>query len=193
MKTTVLEKPNAYPLSLSEAKTFLRVSHSAEDRLIEGIIETATDLVEQYTKRRLMPQRIMSCIPFNPNHKRKEGLQRVWICSDRYALFLPHGPVNKVLSVERIDEDGALLPMRDTEFHVNMKADPHLLVIERRHGFGVKVVYDVGYEDRVPPALTQAVLNIVGRIYTDRTLSSGGLIQGVEDLLHPYVITTGEL
>lgn len=191
MKTTVLQKPKGLPVSLQETKRFLKVIHTQEDDVILQLIEAATEMVEQHTRRKLMPQVLNAFMPFEPNHKKQKGLQRVWVCADRYALFLPHGPVSEVVSVERIEDDGQMQALGRYEFHINLHQDPPLIVIEKRRGFGVRVVYKVGYTDKIPPALKQALLTIVGRLYTDRTLSEGMILKNMAPLLAPFVMARG--
>lgn len=192
MKTRVMHSTQTSILSLKEAKQFLKVSHDQEDDVIQTLISSAIELVEDYTRRRLRPETIKTSLPFEPDHKRQRGLQRVWVCADRYALFLPHGPVQKVLEVQRILDDGSLKKLRPQEFHVNLHQDPPLIVIESCIGYGVEVTYEAGY-DTVPPALKQAISQVMGQLYRDRCLDRGSALDGIGPLLAPYVIGQGDL
>lgn len=192
MKTTVMHSTQKEILPLKEAKQFLRISHDQENDVLQTLISSAIELVEDYTRRRLRPEIIKSSLPFEPDHKRQKGLQRVWVCADRYVLFLPHGPVKKVLDVQRILDDGSLKKLRSQEFHVNPHQDPPLIVIESRIGYGVEVTYEAGY-DTVPPALKQAILQVLGQLYRDRCLDRGPVFDGIGPLLAPYTIGQGDL
>ncbi len=193
MKTTILQKPKRMPVGLLDAKRYLKVTHDQEDGVIERLIETATEMVEAYTRRKLVSQVLNSFIPFEPNHKRQKGLQRVWVCADRYVFFLPYGPVSEVMSLERIEEEGTLSPLGRYDFHVNTNTDPAMVVIEKRWGFGVRAVYKVGYDGAIPAPLIQAILTIVGRLYGDRILDQGDVLKHVSTLLAPYVVGRGKL
>lgn len=48
---TVPIPPTTYPVTLAEAKLFLKVTHTAEDDLISSLIEAATNVLEAYTGR----------------------------------------------------------------------------------------------------------------------------------------------
>jgi uncharacterized phiE125 gp8 family phage protein len=51
MSTTLLVPPAAEPLSLSDAKAYLRVAHAADDDLIAALIVSARVHVEAQTRR----------------------------------------------------------------------------------------------------------------------------------------------
>ena len=52
MKTyQVITPASTYPISLTEAKSHLKVDTTADDTYIESIIKAATQLSEEYTNR----------------------------------------------------------------------------------------------------------------------------------------------
>ncbi|MDJ0931825.1 head-tail connector protein [Breoghania sp.] len=56
MPTLSISPPAAEPISLAEAKAFLRIDHDDEDGLIEALISAARIRVESITGRALMSQ-----------------------------------------------------------------------------------------------------------------------------------------
>jgi uncharacterized phiE125 gp8 family phage protein len=56
MAAILIEEPAIEPLTLAEAKSFLRVEHSADDDLIGALIKAARSEVESATRRALITQ-----------------------------------------------------------------------------------------------------------------------------------------
>lgn len=196
MKTSVITAPKAEPITVAEAKTFLKITHTQEDELLPHLITTARQIAETYTRRKFMTQRLISILPFFPNHQKKEGLQRVWSTGDRYALFLPRGPVQQVIEVERISDEGEASPLSYHGYHVNMNRDPTLLVVDDRSGWGVRVTYDVGYGNAagdVPAPVRQVLLQMVAEMYHNRGVLETQLVKGVSEILTPYRLPGGLL
>lgn len=196
MKTSILRGPKQEPITVAEAKSFLKITHNQEDDLFLPLIKTARNLAETYTRRKFITQRLMSILPFSPNHKKKEGLQRVWVAGDYFALFLPRGPLQKIIEVERVSEEGKSTPISYYGYHVNQDQDPALLMIRDRHGWGVRLTYDAGYgesADQVPDVLRHAILKMVVQLYQKRDVLESQLIRGVADLLNPYRLPGGIL
>lgn len=196
MKTTIITPPRGEPISVAEAKAFLKITHTQEDELFPHLITTARQMAETYTRRKFMTQRLISVLPFRPNHAKKEGLQRVWTAGDRYALFLPRGPLQQVIEVERISEDGDTALISYRGYHLNVHQDPALLVVDDKSGWGVRITYEVGYGDNasdVPAPLRQALLRMISTMYQQRDVLETNLLEGVAPLLNPYRLVGGVL
>jgi uncharacterized phiE125 gp8 family phage protein len=196
MKTTVINAPALEPVSLDQVKVFLKITHAQEDELLQHLIKTVREMAETATQRKFITQRLASVIPFYPNHKKKKGLQRVWRSGERFALFLSRGPLKEVIGVDLISDEGVATPLRSACYHINPNQDPALLVTAEDKGWGLRVTYDAGYGDgvdAVPAPIRQALLNMVARLYSQRTLDSGALLKGVWDLLAPYQMKRGVL
>jgi uncharacterized phiE125 gp8 family phage protein len=56
MAAILLDPPASEPLSLAEAKNYLRVEHGADDALIAAMIAAARIQVESLTRRALVTQ-----------------------------------------------------------------------------------------------------------------------------------------
>ena len=85
--------PGALPVSLEEAKSFLRVDGTGHDTLIGLLIEEVTDFVESITQRSFINRPVSALYAGFP------------CASD--ALVLPGYPVNEVTEITYIDAEGA--------------------------------------------------------------------------------------
>ncbi len=56
MQLVCLQPPRQEPVSVGEAKQYLRIDHEAEDELLANLIQTARSAVEDFTQRSLMTQ-----------------------------------------------------------------------------------------------------------------------------------------
>ncbi|MDC0349154.1 head-tail connector protein [Alphaproteobacteria bacterium] len=196
MKTSIIMQPTGEPITRQEAKVFLKITHDQEDDLIQHFIKTARKVVEGHTRRKLLTQTVASILPFRPNHQKKKGLQRVWTSGDRFALFLPRGPVQKVTKVECLSEEGVAEPVRSADYHVHPYHDPALFVTADNKGWGLRITYEAGYGDAaedVPAPLRQALFQMVAQLHGHRDAPEGRLIKGVEGLLAPYKLPGGVL
>ncbi|MFN7662190.1 MAG: phage head-tail connector protein [Alphaproteobacteria bacterium] len=196
MKTILITPPAVEALTVAQVKDFLKITHTQEDDLLAHFITTARYMAETYLRRKLITQRIASILPFRPNHRKKQGLQRVWTVGDRYALFLPRGTFQKIHEVEMISEEGDTVSVPPSRYHVNAHQDPALLVVDDQNGWGVRVTYDVGYgasPTDIPPPLQHALLQMVACLYHQRTLAEGPVLAKVAPLLDPYRLLPGSL
>lgn len=139
--------PSVEPLSLTEAKTWLRVSGSAEDSLIEALIQTARDQVEEYTCRTLVNR---TCTLKLEDEEVQEA-----------DIWLPYGPVSAITSVTSYTTD---------DVGTAESADDYYLAGDRlvqegswtseRDFASVVVIYTAGYgsgRDDLPAGLVHAV------------------------------------
>lgn len=90
MPKKIVTAPSVWPVSLTEAKTHLRVFTPDEDAYINGLIKSATADVEDHIQRALITQ--------------------TWdVFFDCFSdeMELPKAPLQSITSVEYIDTDGA--------------------------------------------------------------------------------------
>ena len=158
-----ISPPPIEPVSLAEAKLFLRVDHDADNDLIALLIRSARERLEAYLGLAM----IARPMAFTSKAKR---LLRI----SRYP----------VISVDHVEADGA--PAGD--YHANLKARPSLLCVDARDE--VRVEFTAGYgtdPDDVPAPLRQAMLLLVARGYEMRGEAVDGAIPLMVDALTlPY-------
>lgn len=160
MTSYLLAGPAAEPVSLAEAKAFLRIDDSAEDGLIETLIGAARLHVEGVTGKAMMAQSWRIVLDLWP----VEG----W-------LRLPITPLITVTAVSAIDAHGASHEIGLTQFR--SEADRLILppavagmpMLQERQGIEIDYVAGFGDEpEDVPKDLKQAMLGLVAHWHEHR-------------------------
>ena len=158
--------PPEEPVSLAEAKTFLRIDGEAEDAMLSDLIASAREQVE----RRADTLTVARTVAFS-----------LLVCGTRVAL--PVRPVRALVSVRR---DGVMvegtLPEISSEtatLHLPTRMDA-TLEIEVEAGFGPPA--------SVPAPLRQAILLLVADAYEHRERETGFARTSlrIDALLGPY-------
>jgi uncharacterized phiE125 gp8 family phage protein len=96
--------PASEPLTLAQAKTFLRIEHSADDEPITRAIAAARVAAEQYVKCALLPQTWEMHVA-NPS------------CAE---LRLPVGPARSITSITLTTEAGATSTMSASNYRLSV-------------------------------------------------------------------------
>lgn len=162
MTPLALEPPAAEPVSLAEARLFLRLDQIEEDDLLATLITAARLMVEAASGRCLIDQQ--------------------WrIVLDRWPpggeIRLPLSPVSQVLAARVYDVLGTAQPVAATALSLDKLADPPLIRLAgevpetgRDHG-AIEVDVVAGYgatAGAVPAPLRQAVLRLAARWFEQR-------------------------
>lgn len=159
MPVAIVTPPASEPLSLAEAKLFLRVDHDAEDDLISALVVAAREAVEAYARRALITRRVVET-------------KDQWCFDALDAVRLQLAPVatlhevrvsGDVIAAETYALDAAHDPPR-LRFGAPPPSPAHAVA-------GIEVEYDAGYgadADDVPEALRQAVRLALAAAYEDR-------------------------
>lgn len=101
---TLVTPPASEPITLSQAKTFLRMEHTAEDATVALAITTARQYAEQYLRTVLLPQ-TWEYHAANP------------ACA---VVSLPIGPAMSVVSVTQTGEAGNSSVMEAVNYHLSV-------------------------------------------------------------------------
>ena len=181
-KLELLSAPTETLVSLSEAKEHLRVDHSNDDTYITTLINVATDVVEEFTRRKLATQ--------------------TWnIYFDEFPPYidLQLGIVRQIVEVKYYDQSNVLQTLPTSDYDIDLIAKPGRIYEATGKSFpqtyeranAVKVTFEVGNSAEVPSAFKAAILIIIGRYYENRQDVFVGtqvneLPSLVEHLLTPY-------
>lgn len=181
MPAILLTPPASEPVSLVDAKQFLRVEHDADDALIQALIAAARGAVELAARRVLVTQtwRIV--------------LHR-WPPSGRIAA--PVNPLKTLEEVRLLDEDGAPTALDPQSFVLDTASAPGVIVFmpanvpePGRALAGIELDVTAGYGDAadVPAPLVQAIRLLVARSYEQReAVATDALPDTVAKLVAPF-------
>ena len=115
MRLDVKTAPTSEPVTLSEAKAILRVTHNRDDSRISSLIELATDRVELETGRQLMPATYLGYMDSFP--------------LENY-IEIPISPVSSVTSVTYADPEGSAVIFPSAGYTLIDVYDPPRIVLD---------------------------------------------------------------
>jgi len=163
MKTyQVITQASTYPVSLTEAKSHLKVDTTADDTYITSIIKAATQLSEEYTNRFFIDTVIeQTCSDF-------EQLQ---------TLF--KSKVSAVTHVKYYDSNNSLQTLDTAVYDEQLDYEPSQIQLADGKSFpsitkrndAVVAKYTVGYGSAasdVPEIIKQAILLTIANFYQNR-------------------------
>jgi uncharacterized phiE125 gp8 family phage protein len=182
----VYTAPAVEPLSLTEAKLYLKVDHTDEDTLITALVKAAREVAEHYTRRSF--------------------ITTVWDASfddfpsgsiDYFQLY--GGPVASITSITYYNSAGTLVTLSSSVYLLDTGSDRVSLALnqswpatDERLG-GVVIRYSAGYGSTsasVPETIRTAMLLILGHLYENRQDVVTGTVSrlplGAEYLLDKY-------
>ncbi|MPZ55025.1 MAG: hypothetical protein GEU91_00740 [Rhizobiales bacterium] len=184
MSSILLTGPAAEPLSLDEAKAYLRVAHDDDDDLIAALIDGARHHVEARTRRALITQTWrINC--------------DAWPADGRIAV-LP-APLRELAAARVYDEAGEAQAIDLQAFVVDTISVPGVVSFApwsvpgpgREQG-GIELDMIVGYGDAagdVPTPLRLAIRLLLAHWYENRGIVTAGaapLPASVAEVIAPY-------
>lgn len=189
MALVLTTPPASEPVSLVEAKAQCRVEISDDDDLIEGLIRSARQWAERFTRRAFITQQWM--------YVRDDWPQD----ADWFRIPLP--PLQSVESVQYQVADGTLYTLSASDYTVDTISEPGRIALADGASWpsddlypvnGVRVQFTAGYGNQgsnVPQPIRQAILLLVGHWYENREAVTVGAVArevpfAVEALLWPY-------
>lgn len=153
MNTVQISGPASEPVSLADAKLFLRVENSLEDDLISLLITAARQHAERYTGRTIGAQ------TFDTYYDSLED-----------DVDLPRGPLTAVAGVYYTDTAGVETLWPSSAYYIDL-AGGRICPLDgwptAREYAGYRVRYTAGYAT-VPEGIRAAILRIVSDLYEHR-------------------------
>lgn len=177
-------------VAVAEAELHLRVDHDTEGDLVAELVDTATELAENFLNRALRTQTVTLTLDEFP--------------CDGQVIRLPKAPLVSVTSITYVDTAGATQTWSSAEYRVDTAQE--LGRIEPAYGYfwpvtrsvtsAVVVTYVAGYTSAsaVPAPIKHAIKLYLTNLYENRasvvtgTISSEIASVRAESLLWPYRI-----
>jgi uncharacterized phiE125 gp8 family phage protein len=187
MPSILLSGPAAEPITLADAKQFLRVEHDDDDDVIAALIAGARIHIEAATRRALVTQGWRLTRDVWPD------------CA--FVAVLPV-PLVSLDAARVYRHDGTTLAIDTDAFALDKIAAPARLIFTRgalpapeRAASGIEIDITCGYGDAddVPEPLRQAVRLLVAHWYENRSLVGGEVAvipQTVSALIAPYRVVS---
>lgn len=177
----VTEVADSEPITLEEAKTFLKVDTDADDTLISAIISAARDSAERYCQVSMLPVTI------------EETFDRFF----PYGLRLSVSPVIEVESVQYLPPSASVMEtLSESNYNVHAQYRPPLISRKEfatwptiaSQAASVKVTYTAGFADvdAIPPVLKLAMLRSIAEMYQNRQDGVMTLPTAVQHMLNQY-------
>ncbi len=184
MRLVILQSPACEPVSLREAKDYLRVEVDKDDALVTKLIKSARLLVEEFTSRSLIAQTWRLQIPSAPAPHESSITGYVNRRQDR--ILLPRSPFIKLAGCPKIDEHEV------KKYHVITGFNQAMVCLNReltgRESLQIDFVCGYGeFADDVPEVFKQAICTLVAEMYENR----GGEVvinKGTAKMLKPYQV-----
>jgi len=160
-----------YPISLSEAKSHLRVDATADDDLIIALIIAATEAATITTGRQLLrASRTLILDDFRTN--------------DGNAIRIPYPPLVSITSIVYVDTNGDNQTWSADEYDVDIDSEPGRVTTAYNYSWpvcrdqinAVTFTYLCGYANAasVPELIKAGIKMFVAELYENRELSGPG-------------------
>ena len=193
MSIETVTPPAAEPVSLADAKAWLRIEHDDEDGVIADLVAAARERVERLTGRALITRRV--------RERRDDWAEGGRLTAHGGHFRLGLGPVSQVHHVKTYAADDTAETFDADAYYVDTHASPARLALRGgamwpvpgRCADGVEIEYDAGYgaaASDVPHGLTEALRLLLAEFYEHRLPAERAeevsLPLAVQGLLAPF-------
>jgi uncharacterized phiE125 gp8 family phage protein len=183
----LVETTGAEPVSLSEAKTHLRILTNDEDSYISNLISLAREYCENFTKRSFIDSTFLLTLPAFPYTEK--------------PVVLPFPPLKQVDWIKYKNIEGNLMALSENDDYIVINGISPGAVIPISGNTWHTDIYDVPdavqiqYQTEpanIPVSIKQAMLLLIGHYYENREASTdrrmNEIPMSVNSLLWPYRI-----
>lgn len=176
--------PAAEPVTLTEAKSHLRVDIADDDTLIGGLITGAREHVESMTRRQLMPATWRLSLDAFPSTYARRG---AWYrpTAEGTDIILPRPSLTAITHIKYTDTNGVLQTLSTDVYAASTDEEPGRVTLKYGQEWpdtqeianAVVITYTAGYstgsdvaisQAAVPRSLKQAILMLVSHWYENR-------------------------
>jgi uncharacterized phiE125 gp8 family phage protein len=180
-----LSGPALEPVSLDEAKLYLRVDTNADDDAIAAMIASARTLFERETDRALLDQDWDFILDRWP----EPG------CDGRRVIDLPLGPVSAISEITVSDGAGGATDVPSSDYVADFAGGRLTEVaagkwpLPRAAAAGIRIAFTAGFgasAEDVPADIRGVLLALVGELYENRGGDLDLASPRIAALLAPY-------
>jgi len=153
MGRTLITAPVGDVVTTAEAKAYAKVTHSAEDSLIDDLVVTAVELVQQICDRQLLSATYDLTFDAWP--------------SSGEEFEIPFAPTTSITSIKYIDEDGAEQTLSSSVYVTSTDVDPAQIYLAynqswpglraQRNAVTVRAVVGYANAAAIPTAIKTAI------------------------------------
>jgi len=168
MTVTWLEGPAVEPVSVNEARAYLRIEGTEEDAGLAAFLKVARELCEAFTGLVLIATRYAETTPLVA----MESGGVPW--SAGRCVRLSKGPLRQIMAATLVSRDGTRTPLgaQDYELGENARGQAQLrMTFVPPAGASLEVDYWAGLGvdwNGVPEALRQGILRLAAHLYAHR-------------------------
>lgn len=200
-------EPASEPITLAEAKSYLRVDSSGDDALITSLIVSARKLCEEHMQRAIMSQTLQLFLDstIDIDDPLWEGTRTgPYLNYYKNYIDLPMPVVSAVTHVKTYDDSDNATIFSDTRYYVDKARQPARVVLRTgeslptalRVANAIEVQYVTGYasSNAVPEPIKVGIYQVLTYLYEHR----GDMYEGktsmpstASKVLAPYVVYSG--
>jgi hypothetical protein len=200
MALRTLIEPQTEPVTLADAKLYLRVdsSNTVDDALIASLITAARRFAEIYTRRRFLYQTVRLEMDYFPGSINPQlggshyaaamlsGANAV-LAGIRYAIVLPYPPVHHIAAFKYFDQNATVTDVTPTTQYVaDLDSQPARLMppfgrfwpVAQVIGNAVRVDFITGYGADIVVGVTASSAVLAGYTFVAEDVGSTITIQG---------------
>lgn len=190
----LVSAPAVEPVTLSEAKLFLKEDGSENDALITSLLVTARRACEEFTKRAFITQTWKLVLDRFPQEEDLDELEFMLGLADQKTIQLSRQPIQSITSIKTTDTANTQTTVAAATYTLDQSGGRVLLnsgyswPTSLRANAAVEITTVNGYGATggdVPDPIKQAILFYTNAMYASR--QCGGLPDAVKDLLAPYM------
>lgn len=188
-RMTETSPPAEEPVTLAEAKTYLRVDADNDDTLIGNLISAARIACEGYTARAFVNRDISVFADQWPVANS---------CAEAIGFSLPKPPLSDVSAIEIFDAAHSHTALAADQYFVDTVSVPGQVILEQsammplagQVANGIAIHFTAGYgaASDVPAPIRQAILQMTAYLYDNRGESNALTRSGAAELLQPFRI-----
>ncbi len=200
-RVSITTPPAAEPVTLQEAKLFLKIDHDAEDTLISAILAAARESAEKYLQLALITRKASVFMDDWPAHDATpwwDGMREGIAARSIKEITMPLAPLQNIDAI-RIHNDSGFSVMEANQYFCDTADVPGRIVFKtdtalpepERIANGIEIAFTAGYgdtPDHVPASIRQGILKLTAHLYTYRGDNPDAAItaSGAHILFYPY-------